>query len=273
MAAALTGTLGTIAFELLLDRINSSQDKKQGTNKHTEYEFSSQETHSNGKIKIFFRIFLPLVMIGTIVAAWPDIQNAILESSVSSTEGNDYTDTSIDQSTSTDSSEDSILESNNEEISDDLYTSTNHNISEITLPEDVATYNGHSYFIYDYHHEGLTSWDDCVAFCTERGGYLAVIESQEENDFIYKYVQESNHESVFFGYTDKDHEGNWVWVNGSESTYTNWNTGQPNNGANNGNGETEHYAQFDQTPEDGTWNDAPFGRNTYYMICEWDFAK
>lgn len=179
----------------------------------------------------------------------------------------------VDNSPTFSNQEETTSDDTTIDFSDD--TTSDSTDTKKAFPLDARTYNGHSYFIYDYTSFELTSWTECVSFCEDMGGHLAVIESQEENDFIYDYVHEYGkdygQDSAYFGYTDKDHEGDWTWVNGSESTYTNWNAGQPNNGANNRDGSTEHYAQFDQTPEDGTWNDAPFGKNTSFIVCEWDF--
>ncbi len=133
----------------------------------------------------------------------------------------------------------------------------------------AVTYEGHVYAIFNYKNEGLDSWDECKKFCEDMGGYLAVINSEAENDFVYKYVRDSSLRVAFFGYTDRKKEGKWKWVHG-ESSYTNWAKGQPNNGKNNKNKEQEDYAEFYKESADGTWNDAPFGSNTYRFICEWE---
>ncbi|MCD7758001.1 MAG: ABC transporter substrate-binding protein [Clostridiales bacterium] len=140
---------------------------------------------------------------------------------------------------------------------------------ETLWPSDALEYDGHRYAIYDLEEESLDSWDAVEAFCEEMGGHLAVIDSQEENDALYQYVLDSGLTLAFFGYSDQDEEGNWQWVAG-DSSYTNWLEGQPNNGAANSNGSAENYAEFSKDAADGTWNDAPFGANTYHFICEWD---
>ena len=135
--------------------------------------------------------------------------------------------------------------------------------------ESAVLYQEHAYAIFNYKDEALDDFDDCEAFCEGMGGHLAVIDSQDENDFLYNYVIDSGLTLSFFGFTDQKTEGDWQWVTGN-STYTNWLEGQPNNGASNGNGEPENYAEFSKKAADGTWNDAPFGINTYHFICEWE---
>lgn len=112
------------------------------------------------------------------------------------------------------------------------------------FPENMIIYNGHTYAVYNYKDEQLNSWDNCETFCEARSGHLAVIESQQENAFLYQYLRDSEYHLAFFGYSDQREEENWEWVAGS-SSFENWDieTGQPNNGA-----------------------------NTYHFICEWDYV-
>jgi ribosomal protein L20A (L18A) len=139
---------------------------------------------------------------------------------------------------------------------------------------NAVEYKNHAYVIFDYKDENLDSFDECEEFCERMGGHLAVINSQDENDFLYNYVTDSGFELAFFGYTDQDTEGQWKWVTDSDNTYTNWcqvsGREQPNNGSTNPGGKSENYAEFFKNTKDGTWNDAPFGSNTYHFICEWE---
>lgn len=137
---------------------------------------------------------------------------------------------------------------------------------------DAESYQGHIYAIFNYKDEKLNDYNDCERFCESMGGHLAVIESQEENDFIFNYIRSEGLTLAFFGYSDEEYEGDWQWANGSDSTWTNWDTesGQPNNGSTNSNKRRENYAEFFKSSGTGTWNDAPFGSNTYHFICEWE---
>lgn len=130
---------------------------------------------------------------------------------------------------------------------------------------------GHHYAVYDFTEEGLIAdFDAWEIFCERQGGYLAVINDKEENDFLYQYLKDSGLTLAFFGYTDQNSEGKWTWVNGRSSTYTNWAKGQPNDGANNEDKSKENYAQFYKETADGKWNDSKIAVNSYKFICEWD---
>ena len=144
-------------------------------------------------------------------------------------------------------------------------------------PEDYYHYGGHTYGFYYTDDHDLHSYQEVVDFCRKQGGYLAVINDQEENDFLFNLVESNFATTAFFGYTDEGNsEGSWHWTDG-DSSYTNWtNNGsqhQPDNGS--GYGGDEDYAEFNyerntNSPNDGTWNDAPFTDNTTRFICEWD---
>jgi len=54
---------------------------------------------------------------------------------------------------------------------------------------------------------------------------------------------------LWIGFTDEAQEGTWKWISGESVTFTNWNSGEPNNS--NGN---EDYAQLIKST--GLWNDA-----------------
>ena len=145
-----------------------------------------------------------------------------------------------------------------------------------SMPELYYTYNGHTYGFYDAERYKLNSYDSVADFCRSQDGYLAVINDQGENNFLFDLVQSNYHDTAFFGYTDEWDEGQWEWVNGS-SSFENWTVygqNQPDNGS--GYGGDEDYAEFNyerdtMSPNDGTWNDAPFRDNTNTFICEWDY--
>ena len=131
-------------------------------------------------------------------------------------------------------------------------------------------YTGHCYEIDSIPESewesGPITWEQAERRCEWKGGHLAVIESQAENDCLYNMMKEKGYENACFGYSDKEKEGDWKWVNGSQSAYTNWHSGEPNN-----QGGDENYAMFYQKFGDGTWNDGSgiIDADCAY-ICEWD---
>jgi|GEM_PF-5973066 len=138
----------------------------------------------------------------------------------------------------------------------------------INIPSSAVEFNGHYYQYYAT--ENAETWEEASAFCKGLGGHLATISSKDENDFLYNYMKAQNVESAYFGLTDKDNEGTWVWDNGETSTYRNWHSGEPNSENSN-----EDYAMFYYKYSDGLWNDGDFtGAGTVGgkagFICEWD---
>ena len=147
------------------------------------------------------------------------------------------------------------------------------------FPEGTLYYNGHHYYIYD---DVRSSWTDASRKCNERGGYLAVINGPEENEELFQYMVDMGYDQAFFGMTDSIDEGDWIYISGDSSSYTDWGqnsegVAEPNNAEDN-----ENYAQLDVNMFEGHWNDARFGKKTYTpdgaayqdlyaYICEWDF--
>lgn len=146
------------------------------------------------------------------------------------------------------------------------------------IPDTFYVYNGHTYAFYDASRYGFYTYDEVVDFCRKQGGYLAVINDYKENNYLFSLVRDNYVNTVFFGYSDEDSEGNWKWSEG-DSDYDNWTTDGdwdlPDNGIDYG--EEEDYAEFNYEsgkagiPNDGTWNDAPFRSNTDVFLCEWDY--
>lgn len=144
---------------------------------------------------------------------------------------------------------------------------------EATNDESTAEEDGYAGHIYEFYtlpesewESGPITWEQAERRCEWKGGHLAVIESQAENDYLYAAMKQKGYENACFGYSDKETEGSWKWVNGVQSAYTNWHSGEPNH--QNGN---EHYAMFYQKFDDGTWNDGNglIDADCAY-ICEWD---
>ena len=131
----------------------------------------------------------------------------------------------------------------------------------------LGAYDGGEYYVSSI----PVAWDSAQAFAVELNGGLAVISSQEENDWISNLVG-GNY--VWIGlYQDlnstyySEPDGGWGWVNGAPFVYENWASNSPNN-VNNG---TEHHCQM---YSNGLWNDAPGdlfingsdGRDIYAVI-------
>ncbi len=80
------------------------------------------------------------------------------------------------------------------------------------------------------------------------GGNLVTINDAAENQFLVNAFGGS--ELFWIGLNDVAQEGVFKWINGEPVTYTNWNSGEPNNYGN------EDYVHFNWGSS-GRWNDIP----------------
>jgi len=130
-----------------------------------------------------------------------------------------------------------------------LYRRTNSTITGFTSQNN---YNGHSY----YRSTGTANWTTAKSNCAAMGGYLVTVTSSGENNFLYNLWP-----SGWIGLTDEVTEGTWRWVTGETYSYSNWNSGEPNNSGN------EDYIQF---VSNGRWNDLNNNSSLAYVI-EFDY--
>jgi hypothetical protein len=115
--------------------------------------------------------------------------------------------------------------------------------------------NGHLYLPVD---TGLR-WHAAVSYCNDRGGYLVTVQSDAENEFVFRL-----NPGTWLGASDEAREGVWVWANGEPWSYTHWYEGEPNNVGETG----EHYLSYWDGSTTG-WNDLPLDAEPPF-ICEWD---
>ncbi len=134
-----------------------------------------------------------------------------------------------------------------------------------SIPQGALSFGGHHYFVFLDPLEP----NDAEKFCKERGGYLVRIESQEEQRFVVELLSRVQVESpqIWIGGSDQVDEGKWVFSNGSEMKYTNWNLGSPNN-----KGNEDFACILWKTPKNpslrGKWDDKKPHGNSF--VCEWD---
>jgi hypothetical protein len=126
-----------------------------------------------------------------------------------------------------------------------LYRRTNQTITGFTNQQN---YNGHSY----YRSTGTAVWTTARTNCANMGGHLVTITTAGEQSFIYGLWP-----SGWIGLTDEVVEGTWRWVTGETYSYSNWNSGEPNNSGN------EDYVQF---VSNGKWNDLNNTQSLAYVL-------
>ena len=117
--------------------------------------------------------------------------------------------------------------------------------------------------------QGNFNWEEAKADAEARGGHLATIISQAEQDLIVSFFESELREGrngTWIGayQTSKTDEpsGNWAWVNGEQWSYTNWN-GAPDNHQ----GDQDYGCIIGDIPGFSKWDDAPLaGGYTRYLL-------
>ncbi len=122
-------------------------------------------------------------------------------------------------------------------------------VSSAILASAVNPANGHTYLLLP-----SSSWTVAEAAAVSLGGHLATVRSQAEHDFLNATFH--NYQGVdidlWIGFNDAAVEGTFVWSSGEPVTYTNWDTGEPNDAGGN-----EDYANLRKNNPNALWNDLP----------------
>uniref|UniRef100_A0A4W5R207 C-type lectin domain-containing protein n=1 Tax=Hucho hucho TaxID=62062 RepID=A0A4W5R207_9TELE len=104
----------------------------------------------------------------------------------------------------------------------------------------------------------MKTWEESRQECLERGADLVIINSREEQTFLFNF-----HLRAWIGLTDSVTEKTWKWVDGTSLTTGYWGTGQPGN-----KGQEDcveiYYGQDDPVK---TWNDDNCHKK-HDWICE-----
>ena len=109
----------------------------------------------------------------------------------------------------------------------------------IECPSDWSEYGNNCY---KFFMENM-NWANAESHCTEQGGHLASVHSDQENEFILGL---SSSEQFWIGGNDEEVEGEWVWSDGSDFSYSFWKRGQPNNWeSNEGSGDYYYYYLYE----------------------------
>lgn len=122
-------------------------------------------------------------------------------------------------------------------------------------PETGVPFQNHWYVYF----KGSITQENAKQQCARMGGYLACIESAEENEFVHRlcHRQRAAIGGVRTG-------SGWHWATGEKLKFVRWMKGQPDNA-----GSREIYLEMSST---GEWNDISnddSGNRGY--VCEWEF--
>ena len=119
----------------------------------------------------------------------------------------------------------------------------------------IGNFQDHKYYIV----QEWVSWETARQNAIALGGYLLTINSVAENNFIQNNIGDNyKWDSYWIGFSDTAEEGTFVWANGSDSTYTNWYDGEPNNAGD------EDVVEFNAYS--GKWNDLNSNDGRFYII-------
>ena len=111
--------------------------------------------------------------------------------------------------------------------------------------------NGHQYAAVD-----CGTWTQCEAQAVALGAHLVSVNDAEENAWLVSTFTPTK--NYWIGLTDKDQEGVWKWTSGEAFGYSNWVTGEPNNGYGGTANESYVHMNFNypsRTNVIGKWND------------------
>jgi hypothetical protein len=126
-------------------------------------------------------------------------------------------------------------------------------------PCNVEYYDGDTYL---YCTSGL-AWTDAEASCASFGYHLLTIDDRAENIWNDNTADAYSTGKWWMGLNDIASEGTWVWSDGTPLSYTNWHSGEPNDGGGN-----EDCGQLNRFTDE-TWNDEPCS-SAFAYICELD---
>lgn len=121
-------------------------------------------------------------------------------------------------------------------------------------------YNGHIYYRFD---KGL-NWTEANEYSKMLGGNLAVITSEEENEFVHNLIKDGSKDLYWIGLYDPDKTKSFKWVNDEEYSYNGWSKEQPDCAGN-----SEFFGEMYRG--NGKWNDdRNYTKGAEGFVCEID---
>jgi hypothetical protein len=128
----------------------------------------------------------------------------------------------------------------------------------VNIPAEATAWNGHHYVV----QETTTTVHLAKEHSEQLGGYLARIESAEENAFVHQLISAGQGQAYIIDGTDESTEGVWIFSNGEAMRWDNWQPGEPRNHQG-----QEHSLEIKRA--DGSWNDGACGFRRGFVV-EWD---
>jgi hypothetical protein len=118
----------------------------------------------------------------------------------------------------------------------------------LTLPLSSSTYEIIS---------GNFSWNEALIDASQRGGHLAVLNTEEKISTVQNYLNNlSEWPEFYIGLTDEVNEGDWRWIDGTILTASNWMINEPGSSINIGGQEDYAVVVSSNDPNNaGKWGD------------------
>lgn len=103
-------------------------------------------------------------------------------------------------------------------------------LSSATCPDGFSTFDGRCFAL----SIEKATFTRCQAeFCAPAGGTLVTVDNGAVNDFLWNYLMSDGAHFAFIGLyqpgRSESSQGNWTWVDGSQTTFSGWRPGEPNN--------------------------------------------
>ena len=261
------------------DRIQTVGELRNGLfSAHSTYALKSELAHKFPLKRIVFIMFFVSACILAVVQIIKAVNTKKKEVFNDYEMSDEQTDIPSDAITINGHEEDSISEKKDGTIkAQKEVEEENSSHIPFKFPDGTVEYRGHHYFIYN---DNRGSWENAAERCVARGGYMAVINDSEENEFLYKYMLSMDFDGAFFGLV-RDDSKNWRYLGGDTSDFEDW--GENSKGIkepNDQDGQSK-YASMNIHMNNGHWDDVEYGKqvytpegmpykNLYTYICEWD---
>lgn len=133
-------------------------------------------------------------------------------------------------------------------------------VSEANINGGIAFVSGNTAMCYELVPSRQT-WDNAETDCQRRGGHLATIRGQSDEELVYRYVKSYGH-TVWIGLNDQSREEHFEWSSGEPVTYFNWHQGRK---------DPDFHRSEDCVAMgslSGTWENKDCLYNYYAYICE-----
>ena len=111
-----------------------------------------------------------------------------------------------------------------------------------------------------------STWNNSRRFCQELGADLAVIKSEDENQFVYDLLRNSSgaRDGWIGLYRKADNKFYWLDDRPEEGNYQKWNDGEPSGG----NEDCGELVGSNGILKKGKWNDKPCSNIGPVSICQ-----